>query len=172
MSGFFHFNGLEDDLYTLLSITNAQTVNQQMLADPKVELCLPHAIFAEPIIEDLLISSAVRVRMVEERFQAKKQSFSYPFAPGDVCRFTIGSPYSGDSAKSGLRLASDKIVHARKVSFYDDGRYDVVQIDGQKSKKVWQVEVDVRKFSIAGLCLVAQYEDNWNVSSRGGDLLP
>lgn len=169
MSGFLHFNTLEEDLYKLLSIINADRINQQMLSDSKVEPCLPHGVFPEPIVEDLLISAAVRIRMIEDRFHVREQEFKYPYVSHEVCRFTAGSPRSGDIAKSGLRLASDKIVHAKRVSFYDDRRYDVVHIDGETGKRIWQVEVNVLKFSIAGICLAAQYEENWKVSSRGGE---
>lgn len=166
VSGFFHFDGLEVDLYTLLSIVNAEAINDEMLSDPDVKRCLPVPVWRETMIERLLISCAVRLRMVEERFHAADQVVAYPYRPEEVCRFVVGSPSVSDGAKSGLRLAADKIVHAREVSYYADARFDVFRIAGMHNGKPWQVEVDTRKYLIAGLCLVLQYEENWNVSTR------
>lgn len=169
MSGFIHFDGLDDDLYVLLSILNAEMLNDEMLSDPQVQECLPVPVWRETMIERLLISCAVRLRMVEERFHAADQGVAYPYPADEVCRFVVGSPSKSDRSKSGLRLAADKIVHAKELSYHTDRRFDVITIAGRVNGKPWRVEVDTRKYLIASICLTAQYENDWRVSSRKGE---
>lgn len=170
MSGFVFFNRLEDDLVSLMSIVNAENRNLAFLNDPRVDAIMPHQVLIlSHMVEEMLISSAVRLRMIEDRFTALGESFAYPYPPDEVCRFTYGNATSGDRYKSGLRLAADKIVHASRVSFIEDQGYDLVTISGMKSGHEWEVQVDTVKFAIAGLCLHAQYENDMRISSVNPD---
>ncbi|MEA2512221.1 MAG: hypothetical protein QOJ59_1708 [Thermomicrobiales bacterium] len=167
MSGFIRFRNLGEDLYTLLSVLNAEKLNLALLQDPDVYDCLDYNLWVvgEAMVEQLIINCAVRLRMVEDRFRLKNVPIKYPYKQQEVCRFVVGTATGGDTQKSGLRLAGDKIVHANKVSYYDDDRYDVIYIEGDRAQQTWRVEIDVIKFAIAGMCLTTQYENNWDVST-------
>ena len=170
MSGFSHFHEIERDLVILLSVVNAhdQTIKQlrQIAATPGVpDGVMGHAYVIESTVENLLISAAVRLRMIEDRFGQELSSVVYPYADDEICRFIVGTPTTGDQRKTGLRRACDKIIHADSVSFYDDLGFYEVSIGGMARGSEWEVVIDTRRFALSGLALTEQYDDNWEVSS-------
>lgn len=167
-SGFLHFADLEKDLWTLLSVVGASEKNHDLISSEPVKDHLPHGLWPteEGIVEEIVISTAVRMRMVEDKFVSKDIEASYPYPPSEMFQLESGSLTKADNKKSGLRVICDKLIHAEEIDYKD---YESVVISGTNNKEGWSLEFSLTRYALSGLSLASQYEDTWEVSSRAGE---
>ena len=162
---------ISKELVILLAIFNASKENHASL-DPIANNnnLLPIFYTEWGIIQENLIVSAIKLRIIDDQFNKhnKKPSF-----PKDI----VGKLKEGTNQSKDLtfREACNKIVHAIKFSPKTlpnnkpaRGQYYLpkINLEGTKDKTKWKVELDINKYVCDGLSLIKQYDEDWDISTR------
>jgi hypothetical protein len=165
---------LEREIIILLSIVNASQINHKALEISIEKNYTADILYGEwNIMQNFLISIAIRLRIIDDMFQKEKEKYEVPF---DV----IGSLVEGDkSSELIFRNACNKIIHAMNfqpsVKQESDTRNGVktfsyfeplIKLSGIKENKEWKAEIDLQKFLISALALTHAYDESWKISSR------
>lgn len=165
---------IERDVVCLLSIINASEKNHDLLS-----AYLPGTgiFYTEwTLIQELLIGTAVKLRLIDELFRAAGKTISYPISSVGQLTSIPGE----DKVDLSFRETCNKIIHAKdfvpqsKVSKiiddYEDRVYlPFIKLDGKKGKSSWNVIIDIGKYCICALTLLDAY-DMSEVYSRTGEL--
>ena len=162
---------LSKELTILLSIFNASKKNHDLL-DPHVDNSdLLSIFFMEwEIIQEKLITSAIKLRIIDDQFKEHNKS---PYFPKNV----VGRIKEGNNKSKELsfREACNKIVHAvkfipkthsNKKPIHEIYFISKVYLEGAKEKTKWKAVLDINKFVCDGLSLAKQYDEDWDISSR------
>ncbi len=165
----FDENELSKELITLLAVLQSSKDNHNFF-DPiaaKGEL-LPIFFTEWRIIQESLIASAIKLRMIDDRFKDNSIKPSIYFS-------NVGSLQKGSkNSDLSFRTACNKIIHA--IKFIPQTEPDSepernqwytkkIRLEGEYDGK-WKAEIDIEKYVCEGLLLIKQYDENWNISSR------
>lgn len=165
----FDNDKVEEELIMLLSVFHASSSNQSKLQPLfKAGKILGHFVTEENIIQKTLISTAITLRMIDDRFinNLKKVELHY---------LNIGQLITEQNTLPlTFREACNKIVHSNEfllntqqseVSETDflDG---FITVKGNKGKESWIAKIEIDKYVINGLCLTKFYDEDWEISSR------
>lgn len=169
----------ESELYResfiLLCAINSSKQNHEML-DPYFKKGHSWAgiYFSEwGLIQDTLISLAVKLRIIDDLFTKSNQSYNLPFHHvGCIIENSVEKELS-------FRNACNKIVHATEFqpetvqthnsrttpqmyAYYTS----FVTLQGENGKRQWAARIDLHKYILSALALTTEYDENWAVSSR------
>lgn len=165
----FDSDQVEEDLFKLMSIFHASSKNQSVL-EPLVDVgkILGYLGHEEGIIQKTLISTAITLRMIDDRFNYNSQK-------QNLHHSSVGClQIKKQTLQLSFREACNKIVHAtefylntRKTKVTNTEYLDgFVTAKGIQGKESWTAEIEIEKYVIDGLCLIKLYDENWEVSSR------
>ena len=165
----FDINKVEEELITLLSIFHASSNNQSTLQPLfKSGKILGHFVTEENIIQRTLMSTAITLRMIDDRFiyNSKKVRLHHVNV-GQLVTQQKTLPLT-------FREACNKIVHSNelllnvrqdetdKTDFLDT----IITVKGNKREEVWNAAIEIDKYVINGLCLTKYYDEDWEISAR------
>lgn len=165
---------IERDIVCLLSIINASEKNHDLLSGYFPEKGIFYTEWT--LIQELLIGTAVKLRLIDELFREAGKTISYPIS-------SVGQLISNpgeDKVDLSFREACNKIIHAKdfipqsKVSkivdnFEDRVYLPFIKLVGKKGKSNWNAIIDIRKYCACALTLLDIY-DMSEVYSRTGEL--
>jgi hypothetical protein len=161
---------LSKELVTLLAILQSSQENHKFL-DPIANngKLLPIFFTEWSVIQENLIATAIKLRMIDDQF---KNHFTEPSFHFNV----IGSlTQETDDQNLSLREGCNKIIHAIKFlpktipeSEPERNQWYTKKIglEGEHNGKTWNAEIDIEKYVCDGLLLIKQYDENWDISSR------
>lgn len=165
---------IERDVVCLLSIINASEINHDLLSGH-----LPGAgiFYTEwTLIQELLIGTAVKLRLIDELFREAGKTISYSIS--SVGRLISDS--DENMVDLSFREACNKIVHAKDfvpqsrvskiIDDFEDRVYlPFIKLEGKKGKSTWNAIIDIGKYCACALTLLDAY-DMSEVSFRTGEL--
>lgn len=160
---------IEEDLIILLSVFHANSNNQSKL-EPlfKAGKIFGYFVTELNLIEQKLISSAINLRMIDDRFNVKLKKVKLHYS-------SVGHiSTSQKNATLSFREACNKIVHANSVHLNTKKHKvdqpeileEFITVKGIKGNDLWTATIDIERFVVNGLCLIKFYDDDWDVSSR------
>jgi hypothetical protein len=163
----FDTDTVESDLFILLAVFHSSLNNHQKL-EPlfKAKKILGYSIIEEQLIQKTLISTAILLRMIDDRFKTNNKS-SQPHY------LSVGQLIANKKTiQLSFREACNKIVHANdftlnkiksnKTKYLDN--YIIVK--GSKGRERWTAKIEIEKYVVDGLCLTKFYDEDWDISSR------
>src|ERR1700754_4925409 len=153
---------LERELIILLSIFHASSKNQSLL-DPQFKAgnITGHSVVEEYIIQKNLISTAIILRMIDDRFRVNSKNADLHFP--SVGKLTIG----GEVKVLSLRQACNKIVHSNELKLKvdlnesDNSQFlaPLVIMKGTERNSSWSAELEIPKYVVNGLEVVKNYDE-------------
>lgn len=165
----FDVDATEKELIILLSVLNSSKKNHLVLdAVSDADVILPIFVREEFIVQEALIASAIRFRLIDDVFRSlNKRPSLHHEAVGCI---------KSDKGEGALdfREACNKIIHAREFitesENSNDGTDNVkyyipfITLRGTQGKQKWLAKLDVEKYVTNGLCLIKTYDEDWEVS--------
>lgn len=158
----FNYEELEKDLIVLLSLFSSGH-NAILLKASEESLILGPLSAVEKIIQEKLITVAIRIRLIDDMFKDYGKSYELPY-------FIVGDMFINIDDKKELyfREACNKIIHAKKfnVELKENNDYiPNIYLYGERRSNDWNVIIDIKKFIISCLSLLKNYDDDWDVSA-------
>lgn len=165
---------IERDVVCLLSIINASEKNHDILSGHLPETSIFYTEWT--LIQELLIGTAVKLRLIDELFKETGKPISYSISSVGELILDSGE----NTVNLSFREACNKIVHAKdfapqsKVSkivdnFEDRVYLPFIKLVGKKGKSNWNAIIDIGKYCTCALTLLDTY-DMSEVSFRTGEL--
>lgn len=153
---------IEREIVCLLSIINASSRNHELLSK-----YLPGAgiFYTEwTLIQELLISTAVKLRLIDDLF---KDAGKNMLKPTDNVG-TLTKACNEDPQGLSLREAYNKIIHAKEflpqskvariVDEFEDREYlPSIKLTGEKDGKTWSATIDLEKYCAYALSVLEEY---------------
>ena len=159
----FQTESIENALITLLSVVNAIKINHTILKSHESDgTILPIFIIENQIIQEKLIYSAIKIRMIDDQYWTNKSNRIYDKRVGDLI-------IESKTLELDLREACNKIIHADKIKFYKDfnNHKNIIEYAGKDQKNNdWVANINISEYCINGLALLKQYDENWDISSK------
>ena len=168
---FFDEMDIERELIILLGIVSASKYNHLLLdAISREGLLLPIHYAEGYIIQEKLISSAIKLRMIDDVFKNTHNTPRLPFS-------TVGTLTTTAAREDGLKLreACNKIIHAKKylpqnepTDEHENYQFYVptIILEGDINGSGWSVILDLEKYVCNGLSLLKYYDEDWELKSR------
>jgi len=163
---FFKEQEITKELINLVSICISSKTNHQ-LSDTLVTQNKILNIFycEEALIQEYLISTAIKLRMIDDQFRAQGKIFNVD---------KVGTLRTGSTnIDLDLREACNKTIHAVKFvpqirKKRGGKRYYIpkVKLHGERDHNPWEASLDIKQYFLTGLKLIKEYEEDWPVSSR------
>ncbi len=157
------------ELVILLAIFNSSNANHKLLDPLATDNLLPIYYTEWNIIQEKLISTAIKLRMIDDQFKKLSKE------PVFLNNKTGVLKTKNKTIDLTLREACNKIIHAVKFSPKNYTRNGLesrkhflpkVNLEGDYHKKGWKATLDIKKYVSEGLCLVKQYDEDWEISTR------
>ncbi len=161
---------ISKELIILLATFNASKANHKLLDPIAHSKDLLLIFYIEwRIIQENLIATAIKLRIVDDQFKKRTIIPSFPYS--GVGQFTE----NGSTETLNFREACNKIIHAIKFSpktspknkpERDQHYLPKIDMEGTQREIDWKAELDIKKYVCDGLSLIKQYDEDWNISSR------
>lgn len=153
---------IERDIVCLLSIINASRRNHELLSK---YLSGAGIFYTEwTLIQELLISTAVKLRLIDDLFKdAGKSTSKSTSGVGTLTKSCNENPQS-----LSLREACNKIIHAKEflpqskvarvIEDFEDREYlPSIKFTGEKDGKTWSATIDLEKYCAYALSVLDDY---------------
>lgn len=165
---------IEREIICLLSIVNASGKNHELLSKHLPEVGIFYTEWT--LIQELLISTAVKLRIIDDLFKNAGKSVT---KSTDIVG-TLAKACNDNPQDLSLREACNKIIHAKEflpqskvariIDDFEDREYlPSIKLTGKKGGKTWSATIDLEKYCTYALSVL----DDYNMSEvyfRTGNL--
>lgn len=165
---------IERDIVCLLSIINASGRNHELLSKYPPWINIFYTEWT--LIQELLISTAIKLRLIDDLFKDTSENNSNP--TDDVG--ALVKNYSAKPQNLSFREACNKIIHAKEflpiskvatiIDEFEDREYlPSIKLTGEKDGAVWSATIDLEKYCVYALVVLDNYAGS-DIRLRTGNL--
>lgn len=153
---------IERDVVCLLSIINASEKNHNMLSK---YLSGTGIFYTEwTLIQELLMGTAVKLRLIDDLFKDIGKSISYSVSSVG----TLTSLQDKEPVNLSFREACNKIIHAKEfipqskvvriIDGFEDRMYlPFIKLVGKKDNVAWNATIEIEKYCACALTFLDDY---------------
>lgn len=166
----FDETDISKEFIILISVFNASNANHKLLDPLSPEKLFPIYYTEWKIIQENIISTAIKLRIIDDQFLKHKKDFFSTYKE-------IGTLIKNNNKvkKLNFREACNKIIHATEFLPKTYGKRKIesekyfqpkIELKGTYQSKEWKAVLDIKKYVTYGLSLLKQYDNDWDINAR------